>query len=91
MPRGRGAIYIPAATKEPPALAAAQEEGCVVADRIRGVLSCVVRRWELIKAENLAESSAGTRGKAARSEDDGDVEMPDERRVTSMAMSATAQ
>ena len=55
-------------------------------DRPRGVLSCVARRWESTRAENWAESSAGTRGKAARSEGDGDVAMPDARRVTSMEM-----
>ena len=78
-------------TRKPPALIAT---GGVVADRIRGVLSCgVARRWEFTKAKSWAESSsAGTGGKAARSEDDDDdVEMSDARRVTSMAMSATAQ
>ena len=77
-----------APAKEPPFLVTT---GGVVADRIRGVLSCVVRRWELIKVENWAESSSGTRGEASRSEDDGDATMSDARLVTSMTMSATAQ
>ena len=75
-------------TRKPPALIAPRG---VVVDRIRGVLSCVTRWWEFIEVENWAESSAGTGGKAVRSEDDGDVTMSDARRVTSMTMSATAR
>ena len=74
--------------REKPKLAAT---GGVVADRTRGVRPCVARRWESIKAENWAESSAGTSEKAFRSDDDNDVAMPDARRAASMANSATAQ
>ena len=58
--------------REPPSFVAT---GGVVADRIRGLLSRATRRWEFTKVENWAESSAGTGGKAARSEDDGDATM----------------
>ena len=46
--------------------------------------------WASAMAENCAESNAGTRGKARRSEDDDDATMTDARWAASMAMSAMA-
>ena len=63
----------------------------VAGDRPGGVWPILASRWASTIATNCAESNAGRRWKAFRSEDDDDATMPDARRAESMATSATAQ
>ena len=72
-------------------MAAPLTMGGVAGDRLRGVWLILASRWASVIAENCAESNAGRRWKAFRSEDDDDATMPDARRAESMTMSATAQ
>ena len=58
--------YRPKSPHSPP------REGGVV-DRARGVRPCLASLWASTEVENRSKSSAGTTGKAFRSEDGGDV------------------
>ena len=63
----------------------------VVGDRTGGVRLSLASRWASTAASNCAESNAGRRWKASRSEDDDDATIPYARCIASMTTPATAQ
>ena len=63
----------------------------VAGDRTRAGRPTLASLWASTIAENCADSKAGRRWKALRSEDDGDATMSDARCAVSMIISAIAQ
>ena len=63
----------------------------IAGDRTRAGRPTLASLWASALAENCADSKAGRRWKALRSEDDGDATMSDARCAVSMIISAIAQ
>ena len=63
----------------------------VAGDRMGTGRPSLARRWVSIMSENCADSKAGRRWKAPRSEVDEDATMSDARCAVSMTISAIAQ